>query len=176
MVRNGQENEEEVKEITWSIHWGTLCLVAGIFFFFLIFNIQFHMFYFLFLIFLLLITWSVHSAAPCLVDLNNIWAVQIGTQRSPHNPSCRRASFYRTILRNIAGKMTHGRSLPKNLEFVQTMLDIHISLQEASPNDWLALIMQEWRSVNGLLLLEYLLFIQNTHILSQNIEFARCQD
>ena len=72
--------------------------------------------------------------------------------------------------------MTHGRTLPTNLEFVQIMVDIHISLQEASPNDWLALIMQEWRSVNGLLLLEYLLFIQNTHILSQNIEFARCQD
>ena len=50
------------------------------------------------------------------------------------------------------------------------MLDIHISLQEASPNDWLVLIMQDWRSVNGRLLLEYLLFIQNIHILSQNIE------
>ena len=69
--------------------------------------------------------------------------------------------------------MTHGRSLPTNLEFVQTMLDIHISLKEASPNDWLALIMQDWRSVNGLLLLEYLLFIQNIHVLSQNIELAR---
>ena len=53
------------------------------------------------------------------------------------------------------------------------MLDIHISLQEALPNDWLVLIMQDWRSVNGRLLLEYLLFIQNIHILSQNIELAR---
>ena len=53
------------------------------------------------------------------------------------------------------------------------MLDIHISLQEALPNDWLVLIMQDWRSVNGRLLLEYLLFIQNIHILFQNIELAR---
>ena len=53
------------------------------------------------------------------------------------------------------------------------MLDIHINLQEASPNDWLALIMKDWRSVNGRLLLEYLLFIQNIYILFQNIELAR---
>ena len=52
-------------------------------------------------------------------------------------------------------------------ELVQIMLDIRISLQEASPNDWLALIMQDWRSVNGHPLLEYLLFIQNNHILSR---------
>ena len=69
--------------------------------------------------------------------------------------------------------MTHGLFQQLELEFVQTMLDIHISLQEASPNDWLVLIMQGWRSVNGRLLLEYLLFIQNIHILSQNIELAR---
>ena len=72
--------------------------------------------------------------------------------------------------------MTHGLFQQLELEFVQTMLDIHISLQEASPNDWLVLIMQGWRSVNGRLLLEYLLFIQNIHILSQNIELARYQD
>ena len=52
-------------------------------------------------------------------------------------------------------------------ELVQIMLDIRISLQEASPKDWLVLIMQDWRSVNGHPLLEYLLFIQNNHILSR---------